>query len=334
MYLLYVDESGVTNPHPSQTSHYVMMGMAVHVGTWFALTRRVRTLKRRYALDGNIDDLELHAAWMLRAYREQDLIPSFAELSRRARFDAVVRWRQERVENDWPRVAKRDVDREKKEFRRTQPYVHLTRSEREELYGEALRIIAEHRRGVVLFGEAIDKQHLPAAVDAAEEAFSRLIDRFEIFLQESQQNPWGLVVVDSDQNKQERYTALLHHYQQQDHLQGGVDRIIEAPFFLDSRSNSGVQVADLCAFALRRYLENGETQRFTTIFPKFDRAQGRLRGLRHFTSPGCSCLICTEPTAAIERRRRDRSTRRRREPLQPELAPGAEDLTQVSGELT
>ena len=34
MYLLYVDESGVTNPHPSQTSHYVTIGLAVHVGTW------------------------------------------------------------------------------------------------------------------------------------------------------------------------------------------------------------------------------------------------------------------------------------------------------------
>jgi len=55
MYLLYVDESGVTNPHPSQTSHYVMLGLAVHVGTWFALTRRVRNLKQVYALEGDRD---------------------------------------------------------------------------------------------------------------------------------------------------------------------------------------------------------------------------------------------------------------------------------------
>lgn len=77
MFLLYVDESGVANPHPSQTSHYVLIGLAVHVGTWFALTRRVRALKRRYALDGDADGLELHAAWMLRAYREQITHPLF-----------------------------------------------------------------------------------------------------------------------------------------------------------------------------------------------------------------------------------------------------------------
>jgi Protein of unknown function (DUF3800) len=313
MYLLYVDESGVTNPHPSQTTHYVMLGMAVHVGTWFALTRRVRDLKSRYAMDGDIESLELHAALMLRAYREQSLIPSFEDLGRRARFEAVIRWRQARRDQDWPAMTPKEVQREKKEFRKTEPYVHLTRIERETLYSKALRIVAEHRRGVVLFGEAVDKSHLPLLADAAEEAFSRLVDRFEIFLQNSPEKPWGIVVADHDQNQKDHYTGMLLRFQQRDHARGGVDRIIEAPFFLDSRSNSGVQAADLCAFALRRYLENGERQRFETILPKFYRIGGRLCGLRHLTAPGCNCLICSEPAAEPERRarphhRRGRST--------------------------
>jgi hypothetical protein len=319
MYLLYVDESGVTNPHPSQTSHYVMIGLAVHVGTWFALTRRVRTLKRAYALEGDIEKLELHAAWLLHAYREQSVIPSFEALSRNARYAAVQAWRGSREANEWLEDS-RLREREKKDFRKTEPFIHLLREERERLCLEALRIVGEHRKGVTLFGQAIDKRFLPTAVDAAEVAFSRLIDSFETFLQHHPENPWGVVVVDDDQTQRGRYTAMLQRLQQTEHYKGGVDRIIEAPFFLDSRSNSGVQVADLCAYALRRYVENQEEERFSPIFPKFHRAEGGLCGLSHLTSPGCTCKICAEPVGRVARRKRKRDGRgRRRESSDPAL---------------
>lgn len=177
MYLLYMDESGVTDRHPSQTSHYVMMGMAVHVGTWFALSKLVRDLKKRYAFENDIAGLELHAAWLLHSIREQSLIASFEQLSRRVRYETVQQWRISRRANDWPTKKKREVDREKKEFRRTEPYIHLTRGERDQLYRKALMLVRNHRRGIVLFGEAIDKRHIPSGVDPAEEAFARLLNR-------------------------------------------------------------------------------------------------------------------------------------------------------------
>jgi hypothetical protein len=305
MYLLYVDESGVANPHPSQTSHYVTIGLAVHVGTWFALTRRVRSLKRAYALDGDTEKLELHAAWLLRAYREQSLISSFEDLSRRARHDAVQEWRRKRQVDDWPSLDSRSKDRERKDFRKTEPFIHLTRGERDRLCLEALKIVGEHRKGITLLGQAIDKRSLAPGADAAQVAFSRLIDSFEIFLQLNSENPWGMIVVDDDQTQRDRYTAMIHRLQQTAHHKGGVDRIIEAPFFLDSRSNSGVQVADLCAFALRRYLENQEAERFGQIFAKFHRVEGGgLCGLKHLTSPGCECKICLAPIAYVRRKRR------------------------------
>jgi Protein of unknown function (DUF3800) len=314
MYLLYVDESGVTNPDSSQTSHYVLIGLAVHVGTWFALTRRVRELKGRYALDGNTEDLELHAAWMLRAYREQSIIPSFADLGFGARHDAMKEWRATRQANDWPGMRPKDVHRERKEFRKTEAYIHLTREERSALYLGALRVVAEHRRGVVLFGEAIEKACLPRGVDTAEEAFTRLVDRFEIFLQNHQQeNPWGIVVVDRDSATENRFAAMLARLQQQEHARGGVDRVIESPFFLDSRANAGVQVADLCAYAVRRYLENGEREQFEIIFPRFFRKDSALCGLRHFTTKECKCLICTAPKAELERK--ERRSRKKSKPV-------------------
>lgn len=322
MFLLYIDESGVINRHPSQTSHYVMIGMAVHVGTWFALSQRVSDLKKRYALDGNMDTLELHAAWMLRGLHEQALIPSFDQFGRRARYEAILHWRDEHKLNVWPSKPKKEVDREKKAFRRTEPYLHLTRVERDQLYCKALHLVGDHRRGVTLFGQAIDKRHLPRGVDPAEEAFSRLIKSFEDFLQEHDENPWGMLVVDNDQTQSARYTDMVRRFQQQDGFRGGIDRIIESPFFLDSRANSGVQVADLCAYALRRYLENDEDEYFSIIFPKFHRARGGLSGLRHFTASGCSCLICAEPqpTESPGFKRRRRGGRRRRPiPLGTEL---------------
>ncbi|HEV7786684.1 MAG TPA: DUF3800 domain-containing protein [Thermoanaerobaculia bacterium] len=316
MYLLYVDESGVTNPHLSQTSHFVMIGLAVHVGTWFALTSRVRSLKSAYALDGDTEKLELHAAWLLRAFREQSVISNFNDLSRRARYNAVQEWRKRRQQEDWPGLTSRAREREKKDFRKTEPFIHLTRDEREELCLRALAIVGDHKRGVTLFGQAVDKRALAAGVDAAEVAFSRLIDSFEIFLQHHTENPWGVVVVDNDQTQKDRYTAMLQRLQLTEHYRGGVDRIIEAPFFLDSRSNSGVQVADLCAFALRRYLENQEEQRFAAIFSRFHRAPGGgLCGLKHLTSADCTCKICLEPTENVSRRRR-----RRRRDTGPENA--------------
>lgn len=319
MYLLYVDESGVTNPHPSQTSHYVTIGLAVHVGTWFALTRRVRSLKLAFALDGDTEKLELHAAWLLRAFREQTVITSFADLSRRARYDAVEEWRRKRREEAWPGLEPRLREREKKDFRKTEPFVHLTREERDQLCLEALQIVGEHRKGITLFGQAIDKRVIPPGVDIAQTAFSGLIDSFEMFLQHHPENPWGVVVVDDDQTQSARYASMLQRLQQTDHDQGGVDRIIEAPFFLDSRSNSGVQVADLCAFALRRYLENQEEERFAKILPKFHRDRGELRGLRHLTAPGCACMICQEPVGKIQRKRRRRPPHKK--PIAP-TAPG------------
>ncbi|HSK78064.1 MAG TPA: DUF3800 domain-containing protein [Thermoanaerobaculia bacterium] len=304
MYLLYVDESGVADPSPSQTSHYVALGLAVHVGTWFALTRRVKQLKRLYALEGDVEKLELHAAWLCRPYWEQDQIPGFADLSRKARYDAVMALRYEHQLRGWPHIPVKKVKAEKKDFRKTEPFVHLTLGERRALYLKALSLIGEHRRGITLFGEALDKSALPSSVHAAHEAFSRLIDRFEVFLKNHEENPWGIVVVDRDEAHSSQYAELLARFQQRDHSQGGVDRVIEAPFFLDSRSNSGVQVADLCVYALRRYLENGEEEPFRCIFSKFFRMPSGLCGLRHFTNPGCSCLICAEPSAKIKRMRR------------------------------
>ena len=62
--------------------------------------------------------------------------------------------------------------------------------------------------------------------------------------------------------------------------------------FLHVRLTSLVQVADLCAYALRRYLENQETDLFNRIFQRADRHGGVVVGLRHCSPVTCNCEIC------------------------------------------
>ena len=63
--------------------------------------------------------------------------------------------------------------------------------------------------------------------------------------------------------------------------------------FVDSELTSMVQLADLCAYAVRRFFEKGETNLFNKIKPRIDRNHGKLVGLRHFTSKHqCKCQVC------------------------------------------
>jgi len=71
-----------------------------------------------------------------------------------------------------------------------------------------------------------------------------------------------------------------------------VQNIIETPLFVDSELTCLVQVADLCSYALRRYLENQEDVLFNLIFKRADRIRNTVVGVRHFSDSNCSCEIC------------------------------------------
>ena len=54
-----------------------------------------------------------------------------------------------------------------------------------------------------------------------------------------------------------------------------------------------IQYADLVAYALRRYYENGQSKYFDKICRRFDSEGGVIHGLVHYTpqNSGCNCLI-------------------------------------------
>jgi uncharacterized protein DUF3800 len=295
VFILYIDESGVPQRHASQTSHYILFGAAIHEGTWFALEKRINDIKSGYAL-GDPHALELHAAWLLRPYAEQRKVPDFDTLTHIARREAVLTVRQDFIDKTLPTLPGRKRQDWRKHFRATDATLHLSLDERRTLYHRVLKAVASHRQGLYLFAEAIDKVALAPGVDPVEQAFTQVITRFEGFLKGRTGVPqWGLIAADRDEHKAGRLQSMLAQFQQVGTVWRDIERIIEAPFFFDSASSSGVQVTDLCAYALRRYLEKAETDAFWTIFPKFHRARGKLHGLRHYTRPKtCTCLICAE----------------------------------------
>jgi hypothetical protein len=153
-------------------------------------------------------------------------------------------------------------------------------------------------RDARLFAECVDKvffDPVKASKPIDEQAFEQLVSRFEQFLQltgtdASHQN--GLIIHDHNQTVSRKLTDMMKRFHQTGTLWTSIENIIETPLFVDSQLTSMVQIADVCAYALRRYLENNEEELFDLIFSRADRKDGKVVGVRHFTNLSCSCKIC------------------------------------------
>lgn len=262
MFLLYTDASGSPLLSDTGTKHYVLLGLCVHEGTWFALDRRLRNLKTRFCQPGQ--DFELHAAEFAGSITEQDEIPNFALMSwtdRRARVQAL---RQTKISAE--PTAKLKKARRKK-YARTESFIHLTRQDRSRLLEDALDLVGAHS-GIRLFAEAISKAH-PAvtsgAIDPVCQAFEQVVSRFDAFLR--QHHAWklqkgpraridnGLLVFDQDYNTEATFHSLFADFRDRGHSWGQLHHVIDVPLFASSQKLSGLQLADVCGYALRRYLD-------------------------------------------------------------------------------
>jgi hypothetical protein len=129
-----------------------------------------------------------------------------------------------------------------------------------------------------------------------EQAFEQIVSRFEQYLARTEggagPRSYGLLVHDNNQTVALKHTALMRNFHASGTLWTRVDRIIETPLFVDSKLTSMVQAADLCAYAFRRFVENGESDLFSRIMPRADRVGLKAVGVRHYTELGCVCDIC------------------------------------------
>ena len=186
----------------------------------------------------------------------------------------------------------------KKNFKQTSDYIHLSYSERLNFILEIAKLIGSWSY-CRLFAECIDKLYFDPkktkmTVDV--QAFEQLVSRFEQYLQiyskSSKSVQFGILVHDNNPTVSKKHTELMKHFHKVGTFWTSINNIIDTPLYVDSQLTSMVQLADVCAFALRRYLENGETLLFNEIFKIADSKDGKIVGVRHYTDDKCDCLIC------------------------------------------
>jgi hypothetical protein len=289
----YMDESG-TSSIPGNTSHFVLVGVSIPIWHWRDADRDITNVLARYDLAED----EFHTAWLLRKYLEQSQIPNFAGLDRAARRSAIQRRRTAELLRLQRSPDAGPYRQTKKTYKHTEPYIHLTFAERLTAAQDVADAVA--RWGFArLFAECIDKVHFDpkrAGRTVDEQAFEQVVTRFDRYLTNIQEpgasQNFGLLVHDNNESVAKRHTELMRRFHQQGTLFGQINRIIETPLFVDSKLTRMVQIADLCAYALRRFVENREMNLFKRIFARADRVGSRTVGVRHFTGLGCGCPIC------------------------------------------
>ena len=295
MYLCYMDESG-TPDLPGNTSHFILVGLSIPVWHWKTCDREIAQLKREHSLG----DEEIHCAWMLRRYLEQSKIKNFAKLKyddRRAEVEKLRNAELLRLQ----RTSAARYRQVKKNYSKTGPYIHLTENERKKFIAKVAETLSQWGFAR-LFAECVDKVHFDPRrhfpYNIGEMAFDQVVSRFEQYLQvtgTNQQN-YGLLIHDNNQTVAKRHTDLMRGFHHRGTRWTTVEHIIETPLFVDSQLTSMVQLADICSYALRRYLENGERDLFQLVFKRADRKDGAVVGVRHFTDYSCDCHICTSHT--------------------------------------
>lgn len=145
-------------------------------------------------------------------------------------------------------------------------------------YQEALSLL---QKGMPLFGIAVERACL-AGRDPVEYAFEQLCSRFDMYLRRHftrrGERQRGLIVFDKT-SYETSLQGLATAFRTVGHRFGKVRNLSEVPLFLDSRASRLVQLADLVAYALFRYLEHADQRFFPLIEHRFDTEGGVRHGL-------------------------------------------------------
>src|SRR5207249_4839044 len=154
MQICYLDESG-NHVRKGTTSHFILLGLAIPAASWRSHDAEVAKAVLGHDLIG-----EIHTAWLARRYTEQERIPDFEKLDTTARRAAVLKERK----MDLGKAALRSrkaVMLLSRNYRKSERYIHLTRSERWAILRKLADLIGTWN-DVVLFADAQQKAAHPA----------------------------------------------------------------------------------------------------------------------------------------------------------------------------
>jgi hypothetical protein len=288
MQFVYLDESGVDDLGGG-TSHFVLLGLIVPADNWKNISDRVDDIKSKYGLT----DAEVHTAWMARRFVEQESDPTFEQRSRKERVAKALAAIKARAAALAVTGTPKKIKNYRKEVRAITPYLHLTFDERRACLKELATLLSS-LQNVRLVAEVISKADFAQGPDSVyEQAFEQVVTRAQFCLHAKHDN--GIVISDNNDKAAVRLTNLTKEFHRRGTLYSNIPNIVETPLFVNSTLTSMVQMADLCAYSLRRFVENGETELWDLIEARVDRAgRGTHVGVRHYTGRRqCTCRLCT-----------------------------------------
>jgi hypothetical protein len=293
VYLCYIDESG-TSAIPGNSSHFVLAGLSIPIRYWKVCESDIDRIKAKYLLTNK----EIHIAWILRKYIEQNKIPDFSTSNYIQRRSNVEHLRTIELLRLQKSKNKESYHQTKKNYKQTADYIHLSLQERQQFISEIAQCISQWGFAR-LFAECVDKTYFdPSKTTKSidEQSFEQIVSRFEQYLQIIGKNDpescCGLLIHDNNETVARKHTNMMRLFHHQGTMWTTIKNIIETPLFVDSQLTSMVQIADVCSYSIRRYLENGENTLFDLIFQRADRKDGMVVGVRHYTSQNCNCKIC------------------------------------------
>ncbi|MBE1162339.1 DUF3800 domain-containing protein [Dyella acidiphila] len=293
MHLCYIDESG-TSAVPGNSSHFVLAGLAIPIDKWKYADTQIQAIQIAHRLPS----AELHTAWILRPYLEQTRIPNFEQLNDAERKNAVRRERNAHLLKLQRARNAKAYKQTKKNYEKTDAYIHLTNVERRAF---VLAVAEEVSKWdfARLFCECVDKLYTdPAKTGRSidEQAFEQVVSRYESYLaarsKRTKVQEYGLIVHDNNETVAKRHTEMMRYFHAQGTLWTRITNIIETPLFVDSQLTNMVQLADLCSYGIRRYIENNEADIFDRIYKRADRSLGKVHSVRHYTNLACKCTMC------------------------------------------
>lgn len=157
---------------------------------------------------------------------------------------------------------------------------------------DALAVLSSSMQSTVAFGVAVRKAAIPG-LDPVTWAFEELCRRSDDFLKQlylSQQQrkqghnhvsldaQRGLMIFD-DSTMETTLQGLARQFRQTGHSKGLLRNIAEVPLFVDSRATRLVQLADLIAYSVFRYVERGDAQFLDVFRHRFHRIGEHEHGL-------------------------------------------------------
>jgi hypothetical protein len=292
-YFCYVDESG-TPEVPGNTSHYVLAGLSIPISYWKKCEIEISKIKSKYGLQNS----EVHTGWIVRKYLEQGKIVGFDKMNYEQRRHEVLKLRKAELFKLQKSQKKSHYKQTKKNYRQTEAYIHLTHNERIAFIQELANLVGSWTFSR-LFAECVNKIHFNPAKSQQtvdEQAFEQLVSRFEQYMKiiskTKKTKYFGALIHDNNDTVSRKHTELMKKFHRHGTLWTSIKHIIETPLFVNSELTSLVQIADLCSFALRRYFENNESDLLNRIQSRFDRKNGKIVGIRHFTDANCQCMFC------------------------------------------